>query len=325
MPAIIGGSPSTGSSLLVNILNRHSDIAAGPETHFFTLPGLYIDWKKVRIALASRNHSQTLNNRLSTFGKGYKSPGLHRYNGLKLSLVKDLDSSKLNSCQSYNEFANSCFKQSGKSYWIEKTPANSYCFDHFLKRVNDSKVILMIRNPYDTVASLHARGISIPKACGLYLTNTLANIHLRTSEDYVVVKYESLVNDTKETLTNLCNFLNVPFEGTMLKAESAVIKMDGWKQNEKGEIGKDSINRFDELALDKQDEIISALCQIRLVSKSWPFEEVQMNSISDICELLGYSYIDEREKYSFSLLREKLISTVKLYPTNLFNYPVTFR
>ena len=40
-PILIGGSGSTGSTLLATILNRHPEIAIGPELSLFNKPKLY--------------------------------------------------------------------------------------------------------------------------------------------------------------------------------------------------------------------------------------------------------------------------------------------
>ena len=52
---IMGGSQSTGSSLLVNILNRHSMLVAGPETYLFMHPKLYHHWEENKKYLIKTN------------------------------------------------------------------------------------------------------------------------------------------------------------------------------------------------------------------------------------------------------------------------------
>ena len=53
MQVVMGGSGSTGSSLLKNILNRHPDIFSGEETEFFAKKMIkilesYLDFVNVR-------------------------------------------------------------------------------------------------------------------------------------------------------------------------------------------------------------------------------------------------------------------------------------
>jgi len=315
MPAIIGGSSSTGSSLLVNILNRHSGIYAGPETHLFTKPKLYKDWKKEKESIKTKK------------GDALKSPGIHRYNGVILEQSETLNT-LLSKSNSLSEFANSYFSYFGKNDWVEKTPANSYCFDLFLKEFTDAKVILMVRNPYDAIASMIARGLSVLKSSSIYLANTLANFDLHKAEKFHVVKYEDLITDPTATMKQLCKFLDISFESKMLIGENDMVKMDGWKQNEKGKIEKGSLGRFSVLNDLDQNEIKNAITSIKLNKNAWPFKTVHEQDIRDICALFEYEYLG-CEKGSatkkIELWKEELESTIKLYPTNIFNYPISFK
>lgn len=312
MPAIIGGSPSTGSSVIVNVLNRHSKLYAGPETHLFTKPNLYYNWNRYKKSI------------LRPGLKGMRSPGIHRYNGVILDQRKPLRKLILQS-DSFQKFADSYFLDSGKSDWIEKTPANTYCFNLCLSHFDNIKVILMIRNPYDAVASMNARGISVARASALFMANSLANFHLRNHENYFTLKYESLVSTPKLEVSKLCTFLNLEFENDMLQGDDELEKMHGWKQNEKASIGRESLNRFDELIDDKKEEIINALASVKLISEKWPFVEVGIRTIKDICAHFDYEYYDgKNQKKIQSLFVDKMISTLRLYPTNILNYPVTF-
>jgi len=315
MPAIIGGSSSTGSSLLVNILNRHSAIYAGPETHLFTKPKLYQDWDKYKNTIQYK------------VGDALKSPGIHRYNGVILEKL-DIMIPMLSKAGRLSEFAHAYFDAYGKRDWVEKTPANSYCFDFFLNEFDNGQVVLMVRNPYDTIASMTARGISVLKAVSIYLANTLANIDLQESERAYVVKYEALINNPTTVLTQLCKFLNIPFESEMLTAEEDVIQMDGWQQNEKGKIEKSSVGRFLNLDDKLQKEIKTAADSLKLNNNAWPFKSVQEQDIGDICLRFGYEYLECNAGLSptkMDLWKEELKSTLKLYPTNIFNYPISFK
>ena len=54
MQVIMGGSGSTGSSLLKNIMNRHQEIFAGGETAFFAKKMIYDNWLKARSRILKR-------------------------------------------------------------------------------------------------------------------------------------------------------------------------------------------------------------------------------------------------------------------------------
>ncbi len=71
-PVIMGGSGSTGSSLLKNILNRNSKIFAGTETSLFCKKGIYFNWSSAKSRLLKRGV------------RGLRNFGFHIYNGTDL-------------------------------------------------------------------------------------------------------------------------------------------------------------------------------------------------------------------------------------------------
>lgn len=159
---LIGGSPSTGSSVLVNVLNRHPELAAGPETYLFIHPDLYREWDRYGHYLLKRDRF-----------RGLKSIGWFRKNGADLLLPEyGWDpaglAALLNRSASFPEFVEGYFStamtRKGATQWIEKSPSNSLAFPDFLKFFPEGKVIHTTRNPYDAVASLIARTFAL--VCG---------------------------------------------------------------------------------------------------------------------------------------------------------------
>ena len=312
MPAIIGGSSSTGSSLLVNMLNRHTEIYAGPETHLFTKPQLYKNWETTKQSLLSKQ------------GDSLKSPGIHRYNGVILNDEFSLGTMIMNA-NSLTKFADAYFRSFGKRDWVEKTPANVYSFDMFLKVSKEHKVIRIVRNPYDVVASLLKRNIPLDKAAALYICNNLMNMNLKDNDGYLSVKYEDLVSKPKEEVSKITDYLGYEFEEQMLDAEDETVMMEGWLQNEKGTIGTLSVGRFSRLGEEEQAAIITVLSKMKLKSEFMDPYRTSIDSVEAICELYDFEYLRNpklKAVYSNSW-SDRLISTIKLYPTHLFNYPVT--
>ncbi|MBK7410802.1 MAG: sulfotransferase [Saprospirales bacterium] len=126
---LIGGSPSTGSSVLVNMLNRHPDVVAGPETYLFIHPKLYTEWPAYRWFLLHR----------SKWG-GLKSIGWFRKNGADLldpfyGWTQESLSAEIPQALDLPAFAEAFFSKSRKgkdaSRWVEKSPSNALCLDLF--------------------------------------------------------------------------------------------------------------------------------------------------------------------------------------------------
>ena len=70
MVVLMGGSGSTGSSLLKNILNRHTKIYAGEESNLFCKKELYADFNNSKHRITKRGLF------------GLKNHGWHIYNGI---------------------------------------------------------------------------------------------------------------------------------------------------------------------------------------------------------------------------------------------------
>jgi hypothetical protein len=325
MAILIGGSSSSGSSLLQTILNRHSSIYCGPETSLFAKRNLFKNWdnNKHRITLtgikALRNPSWFLLN------------GLHLVDNTMLWSIKELQQIIAIS-PTFNSFVDKYFSKYlqhfNKNTWIEKTPTNAINFDLFLETFENAKVVHMVRNPYDTIASLVKRGYSPYFATGLYLCNTASGLSVKPNKKYFEIKYENLVNSPLEEISKLCATLGFSFEEQMMDSGVGLLdiknEIEGWNYNANQAIGKKSVGRFE--ALDD-----SMKTEIKILSSSMILagnHRKSENSIQDICDKLNYEYLPISKSRSFKHIKLRYLDmierTIRTYPTHLFNYPVVF-
>lgn len=313
---IIGGPPSTGSSLLLRILLRHSVIVGhADETHMFTKLKLYQDW----------NHYK--NRFLSKGSLGLRSPGWHLYNGVNLH-TNSIDKIQqiIEQSMTFQDFADRYFslflKNKIQTIWIEKTPANSYAFDLFRSNFENSFAIMTIRDPYDTIASLVSRGLSIFNAVGIVLCNTIG-------ADYssVIVSYENLVSDPENAITKLANRIDIEYEDQMLSPDQDDEQMTGWLQSEGGVISNLSQNRFDELDIHQQNLILNYCQSIYVNKKNNLHAKHEINTIDDICDRWNYPKRNPKTLIKINIkaeiLNDKLQRTRRGYPTHFLNYPIT--
>ena len=165
MNIIIGCSGSTGSSLLKTMLNRHSQIFAGPETGLFAYPQVYSEWDfcKTNLLGGIQTDGWAVDKGMNLLQEAY---------AWQTEELKEA----IQQATSFQNFVPVFFqaplKRHQKQYWIEKTPINAYGFQAFLNHYPTGKVIQIVRNPYDTVASLVARGLNAYWAAGYYVYNT---------------------------------------------------------------------------------------------------------------------------------------------------------
>ena len=321
---VIGGSASSGSSLLARILNRHSEVACGPETSVFARPQLITSWNKYRWLLGRKSPIK-LNN-----------CGWHRYYGVTIDPlfygVTRAEISKIaTQFTTFFEFIlwleHRILIHCAKSLWIEKTPSNVYSFDLLLDRFPQSKVIMTIRDPYDSIASLVRRGFSPVYAGALFLTNV--SYGHKDDPRSIQVTYEDLVINPNQCIKRICDFCNVFYEKEMFIPEEEAIIMKGWQYDESGVIGRGSIGGFSKLPKEQKTEI-KALVQVLEIDDNFKIKGAtgRFISIRQICDHFGYNFKPVlvtkhvRDKIKNELRYEKLVRTLKCYPTGMGNFPI---
>lgn len=323
MPIIIGGPPSSGSSLLSVILNRHSKIACLQETHLLAKGSLFSEWTTEKVKIKKGKLS---------------SPGWHQYANIDLPLpILDSFDACLDTSESVTAFASRYFlniaKNQDKELWGEKTPANVYFFHEIDAQLTDCTFILTIRHPYDIIASLVNRGKSILDAVALCLLNMGIGYVQSLHHKINVLKYEALVQSPKGSIKKLCTQLELDFENAMLDAsDKPMVTMEGWKHHEDGPIKSDSINRFMDLTVAQQEQILH-LCQFIVINPDHltkykvKFPEAIANQISLNYLIDKYDYQQNIQSssvvYKPGLSLDRLIRMMKAHPSSK-PYPIIY-
>lgn len=329
MQIIMGGSGSTGSSLLKNILNRNQAVFAGGETAFFAKKMIYENWQKAKRRVLKRKF------------KGLRNHGWHMYNGTDLLQSeygwKQMDlSAALERSDSLMAFTSEFYSKpmdlTGAYLWLEKTPANSACFSFFLNSFEDGKAIHMVRNPFDTIASLTHRGYNLYYAVGIYLINTACGIASQKSNRVYTIKYEDLIAQPELMVRELCAFLEIKYSDSMLEPQGEKIelsKLKGWNYDETQSIGKEAVGRFNKLTDEAQDRILEAVNIIQMNETGRSYYNTNIDSIEGICTELGYDFynIGKRNVYSdlkAMKLRDRMARVRRGYPSGIY-YPIELR
>ena len=326
MTVIMGGSGSTGSSLVKNILNRHENIFAGEETSFFAKRLIYEDWSKAKNRVTKRKL------------KGLKNCGYHIYNGTDMvqdeygytkDEIKWLAKESSTLTEFCDRFYSKALNQNEAKIWIEKTPANSACFSQFLDHFETGKVIHMLRNPYDTIASLWSRGYDLHYAVGIYLLNTASGVLSRNTERYHEIKYEHLVSQPQNTINDVCTFLEVAYEEEMLTTKQEKIEVSqlpGWNYDETANIGTKALGRFERLPEGKRNQIIEAVDLIEVSKRGKELYGIMHSNIRELCEVLDYEYHEVDGDIKFlnlnKMLKKDRLQRIKRGYRTGFHYPL---
>lgn len=330
MSIFIGGSGSTGSSLLRQILNRNSQVYIYNETQLFCKKKLFDDWN---------GNKHRLNKR---FIFGLRSSGIKMHTGIHLGDYDfghdDFDNILVNaqniaiSSKSITHFAGSLFEKSNlkknKKKWGEKTPANVYHFASIDKHFDNAQFIFCVRNPLDTIASLVSRGQNVYYATMQYLMNTSFGINFDQSNKQTL-KYEDLVEKPEQVVMKLAAFLEIDFEDSMLNSTTQKrgnTRIKGWEYDETDPVRKNQISKFASLSLVKQSNILNAIHCLKIKNTFAEKHGLKVTSIADISQALDYSIPGSSGRPNKSLLVQKQMDmwhrTIKLYPFHIFNYPI---
>ena len=272
-PFFILGNPRSGTSLFRIMLDSHSNIVVPPECGF--------------IEYFYEKHKNWNLNRLNEFTKDI-------LNSKKFE-TWGIDSEKLSKAlydecpKSYQE---ACFivnqayakKQNKKTeYWGDK---NNY-YINIIPKIKlifpEAKFIHLIRDGRDVATSyLELKDIktnspykpnlpeSIEEIAREWSDNNLKiSTELESSTKYLLVKYEDLVKNPKETLISVTDFLEVKFDEQMLnyaqknkEDKKEPEELMAWKKKtlenpDKGRIGKFHVF-FDENEIEKFEQICSS-------------------------------------------------------------------
>jgi hypothetical protein len=199
-PIFIGGYFKSGTSLLRAMLAQHSAIAAGLESYWFDL-----DWDGPR---EKKFHDHI--DRLRKF-----------YDMDEESIAK-LISESVTALDFLDRFMMAYAFKEGKKRWAEKTPGNILYLDRIYNEFPNAKVIHIIRDPKDVLAS-HRQAqkwdsvqVFVEKWCRFFGTNLkLQNELTPGPENYITIRYENLIINTVTTMHRVVNFLEEEWEDSV--------------------------------------------------------------------------------------------------------------
>jgi len=211
-------SGRSGSTLLSNILNAHSEILSVPESTFIiTISKLFSknksfsesDYKRIIDCIWLRKEE-------------YKYLWKIDSNDLLQILIKE----KPQDLKSIFEFIYLSYRGAGAnnspSIIIDKNPF----YFHFLKPINKTfpkaKYIILVRDYRDRMVSLRKSKYSNQIAANIikgiaWNSRNMCFYNMKNRPDVHLIRYEDLVTSPEENISEICAFLNLTFEKEMLE------------------------------------------------------------------------------------------------------------
>lgn len=209
--ALIGGLPSSGSTLLSLMLDSHPELICGPELTIFSHPLL---WSSGNL---------TKNNALLAWFSNNKCDGIIPWSKVDNDVLTYYLTNKneiinlVNSCDNLFELGDKFFAkrmaESGANRWVEKTPQNIYALNTYLRMHQEAIAIMTIRDPRAVIDSLMRRNISPEIASRIWVLEASIINALITdptiNQKLYLLRYEDLICNTKIVLHGLCQLFHI--------------------------------------------------------------------------------------------------------------------
>jgi hypothetical protein len=100
---------------------------------------------------------------------------------------------------------------------VEKTPAHIHHMDLIKSLVPNSKFIVMVREPYDMIASQKHRDESLEPSRFNIMKDLTKSIEVADRDDVLIVRYEDLIENLEGTCGRVCEFISIVFDPQMLR------------------------------------------------------------------------------------------------------------
>lgn len=203
--AFIIGAPRSGTTMLERMLASHTDIKGGPETHLLTPLAHLGYWG--RVDKAPYDHV------VASIGQRTFIDGL-----------PGRDQVYWEACRAYCDILYGNYMNTGtESICLDKTPEHSIVWPFITKLFPDAKYIVLTRHPCAIFSSFASSFFDndyelahrhdpvleryVPAIAGILRQNSIATFHLR---------YEDLVRDPEYWMRRVCQYLEVPFQQSMI-------------------------------------------------------------------------------------------------------------
>lgn len=316
-PIFILGVPRSGTTLLRLLLNAHSQIAICGEIHFFD------QVKEIEKRLPELNNDN-LDEFFNYLNNTYSLQKLTRKDELFKNVKELLKKEKKATYEKfYSYLMEEYARLDNKKIIGEKTPQNIRYVNDILKMFPNAKIIHIIRDPRAAIASM----LKVDWTADDVIINTLKwKIDILFAEDYKKkslnfkeVYYEKVIEKPEETLKDLCSFIGVEYEDTILefhKTAKQYIGNQPEKVNTFKPLSSASLSKWKEELSEEQIYIIEKLAGSYLEKIGYKKSKIKLKAklfapFVFAKELIKYLRYKKKDK----TMREKEISEI-IYANN---------
>lgn len=154
-------------------------------------------------------------------------------------------------------------KQLEKTHVIEKTPKHVHCINRIKKILPNAKIILIVRNPADNIASLYERFEDLNLCIERWIIDNKELLAWVDSKDTILIKYQELTKQPEKEFKKICKFLNLSWEESIIEPQSTSYEKKDLNSHQKKRYGQVSMgiyhreDRWKEALSEEQYEIIA--------------------------------------------------------------------
>lgn len=284
---LVGNAPSSGSTLLADIIDSAPFAACGPELEFFCNQNL-CNFSEFQRDPSSSSYSATLRStRIQTRWDHLDSYGFKKDEWIgEIKRAKNID-------DFVSRFIDQFLKTRKKDpsgYVFEKTPQNVNTFSWFTEEFDQSKMVYLVRNPAFVVESLLNRGWGTYTAAATWLLNVALMWDYRNHPNLLWLRYEDLVKDPFVVVSDLLDTcclghtidpesLKSDYESNSYRMEKAK-HLDSWTTASDREVGNANEK---ELSL-KTKKLLKAIWNMKVskqYAKAYGVPELTMKAALD--------------------------------------------
>ncbi|MEG4579599.1 sulfotransferase [Microcoleus sp. MON1_C5] len=270
------GSPRSGTTILQSLLAAHPEVISFPESKFFHY-------------LLYDQFAGKLPGRMEAFFKDeIKRP----------ELLKDFDDSQTVEAKAswFVRVLDGLAAEQKKSIWLEKTPEHIYFIDDIQRFLPDAKFIHILRNGMDTIASMYEATRSFNELWGVgwdlnhcidrWEHAMLTSHKYINKSHHILVKYEDLVDNKTQILGEICNFMGIEYDSTMLvnyQEKAAKLSLNlPWHKGIERDVKSSNVHKYHKIFT--RNEIRYILDKIQRVKEemAWKVTVEVTEPISDI-------------------------------------------
>jgi Sulfotransferase family len=235
-PIFVVGPPRSGTTLTARILGQHSRIFMPGETHFFD--DIYSRRKEMGDPENPVMRAAIIERLATLYGRYNEPPDQQRVSKLfsKPEVIRQLDSAR-DYRSMFSAFMEIQTRHVGKTRWGNNVPKDIFSIREILAFYPRAKILICIRDARDfllsyrnkwQMASQESRDrlktLYHPLVTSLLWKSSMKQIAIIETlvrpENIMTVRYESLVEDPRAIVRQMCGFVEEEFEEAMLDVKT---------------------------------------------------------------------------------------------------------